>query len=40
MKNKKLLRYFKNYTPFIGIGAVLVVVGFLIYWYSFEIWAI
>ena len=40
MKNKKLLRYFKNFTPFIGIGAVLVVVGFLIYWYSFEIWAI
>ena len=40
MKNKKLLRYFKNYTPFIGIGAVLVIVGFLIYWYSFEIWVI
>ena len=40
MKNKNLLRYFRNYTPFIGIGAVLVVVGFLIYWYSFEIWAI
>lgn len=40
MKNKKLLNYFKNFTPFIGIGGVLVVVGFLIYWYSFEIWAI
>ena len=40
MKNKKLLNYFKNFTPFVGIGAVLVVVGFLIYWYSIEIWAI
>ena len=40
MKNKKLLRYFKNYTPFIGIGAVLVVVGFLIDYFAYEIWVL
>ena len=40
MKNRKLLRYFKNYTPFIGIGAILAVAGFAIYWYGIEIWMI
>lgn len=40
MKNSKLLRYFKNSTPFIIVGALLMGVGFLIYWYSFEIWMI
>ncbi len=38
MKNKKLLNYFKNFTPFIGIGGVLVVAGFLIDYYAYEIW--
>ena len=40
MKNSKLLRCFKNSTPFIAVGALLMGVGFLIYWYSFEIWMI
>ena len=37
MKNSKILRYFKNTLPLIIIGAVLVIIGILIYWYSFEI---
>ncbi len=40
MKNSKILRYFKNTLPLIIIGAVLVIIGILIYWYSFEIWVL
>lgn len=43
MKTEKLskqLKYFKNTTPFIIIGAIGILAGFLIYWYSFEIWMI
>ena len=40
MKNSKILRYFKNTLPFIIAGAVLVIIGILIYWYSFEIWVL
>ena len=39
-KQSKQLKYFKNTTPFIIAGAIGILAGFLIYWYSFEIWMI
>lgn len=39
-KVNKLMKYFGNSIPFIASGAVLILAGFLIYWYSFEIWMI
>ncbi|MCI8387722.1 MAG: hypothetical protein HFE63_04575 [Clostridiales bacterium] len=40
MKSGKQLKYFKNTFPLIVGGAILVLIGFLIYYYSFEIWVI
>lgn len=40
MKTSKHMKYFKNTIPFIVAGAALILTGFLIYWYSFEIWMI
>ncbi|MBQ8551825.1 MAG: hypothetical protein IJ428_03320 [Clostridia bacterium] len=39
MKKGKQLRYFKNLLVFQIISAVLVVIGFLLYRYSWELWA-
>ncbi len=40
MKKNKQLRYFKSTSVFEVISALLILLGFLIYWYSFEIWVI
>lgn len=38
MKKRKLLNYFKNFALMQIIGGVVLAVGFLIWWYAFEIW--
>lgn len=37
---KKLMRYYKNYSPLFAVGAILLVAGALIYCFSNEIWAL
>ncbi len=40
MKKNKTFNYFLNITPFTVLSIIIIVAGFLIWWYAFEIWMI